>query len=244
MQSIGAPTTSGIRDILVIFLTARHPEDMSKADNTYRIERPMRLQTIAKQLPREKLIPSLELARQNDPTNSEMSYWLGVHLLQGDSSDVSDLRWNEICYGVDTLRTATELNPTDARAHYHLGMSIATRHKYAMQTRRVHLLPPPGEAAAALINAFETAIELENVCIEAGCKNGINLPAAYFALGDFMGRLKNHHKALEYLSQVESAISTSGDTEEDWAKSMLEEVSAVTNFCKAELQKQQDLSAV
>ena len=69
LQWIGAPTTSGIRDILVIFLTARHPQDMLKADNTYRIERPMRLQTIAKQLPRDKLIPSLELARQNDPTN-------------------------------------------------------------------------------------------------------------------------------------------------------------------------------
>jgi hypothetical protein len=72
----------------------------------------MRLQTIAKQLPRGKLIPCLELARENDPTNSEMSYWLGVHLLQGDSSDESDLRWNEICRGVDTLKTATELNPT------------------------------------------------------------------------------------------------------------------------------------
>jgi hypothetical protein len=108
----GAPTTSGIRDILVIFLTARHPPDMSTAKNTYRIERPMRLQTIAKQLPRGKLIPCLELARENDPTNSEMSYWLGVHLLQGDSSDESDLRWNEICRGVDTLKTATELNPT------------------------------------------------------------------------------------------------------------------------------------
>ena len=101
----------------------------------------MRLQTIAKQLPREKLILCLALARENDPTNSEMSYWLGVHLLQGDSSDESDDRWKEICRGVENLESATKLSPTDARAHYHLGMAIATRHKYAMRTRRAHLLP-------------------------------------------------------------------------------------------------------
>lgn len=160
---------------------------MSKAGETYRIERPMRLQTIAKQLPRDKLIPCLELAKEHDRFNSEMSYWLGVHLLQGDTSDESDLRWDEICRGVAALEAAAQLNPTDARANFHLGMAIATRHKYAMRTRRAHLLPPPGVAAEALINAFESAIELEKVCDDAGCKNGINLPAAYLALGDFMG---------------------------------------------------------
>jgi tetratricopeptide (TPR) repeat protein len=203
----------------------------------------MRLQTIAKQLPRDRLIPCLELAREHDPMNSEMSYWLGVHLLQGDSSDESDSRWNEICRGVDVLQRATELNPTDARAHFHLGMAIASRHKYAMRTKRAHFLPPPGEAAEALIYAFESAIQLEQVCDEAGCKNGINIPAAYLALGDFMGRLRNYAKALEYLSQVEGAIA-SGESQEDWAMSMLEETASIANFCRSEMQKQQDPSLV
>ncbi|KAL7515621.1 hypothetical protein ACHAXN_013276 [Cyclotella atomus] len=236
----GAPTTSGIRDILVIFLTARHPQDISKSESTYRVERPMRLQTIAKQLPRDKLIPCLELAREHDPLNSEMSYWLGVHLLQGDSSDQSDQRWNEICRGVDVLQTATQLNPTDARAHFHLGMAIASRHKYAMRTKRAHLLPPPGEAAEALIYSFESAIRLEQVCDEAGCKNGINIPAAYLALGDFMGRLRNYPKALEYLEQVEGAIASS-ESEEDWAMSMLEETASISNFCRSEMQQDSSL---
>jgi len=236
----GAPTTGGIRDILVIFLTARHPQDRSRAENTYRIERPMRLQTIAKQLPREKLIPCLVLARENDPKNSEMSYWLGVHLLQGDSSDESDDRWKEICRGVENLESATKLSPTDARAHYHLGMAIATRHKYAMRTRRAHLLPPAAEAAASLIAAFESAVRLEKRCERAGCKNGINVAAAYLSLGDFMTRLKNYSKALEYLCQVESAIKDAGDIEENWATSMLDEVSAITDFCRAELHKKED----
>jgi tetratricopeptide (TPR) repeat protein len=200
----------------------------------------MRLQTIAKQLPRDKLIPCLELAREHDPLNSEMSYWLGVHLLQGDSSDQSDQRWNEICRGVDVLQTATQLNPTDARAHFHLGMAIASRHKYAMRTKRAHLLPPPGEAAEALIYSFESAIRLEQVCDEAGCKNGINIPAAYLALGDFMGRLRNYPKALEYLEQVEGAIASS-ESEEDWAMSMLEETASISNFCRSEMQQDSSL---
>lgn len=123
-------------------------------------------------------------------------------------------------------------------------MAIATRHKYAMRTKRAHLLPSPGEAAETLIYAFETAIQLENVCDEAGCKNGINIPAAYLALGDFMGRLKNYHKALEYLSQVEGAITATGDLDEEWASSMLDEVASVANFCRTELQKLQDPSLV
>ncbi|KAL7477090.1 hypothetical protein ACHAW6_002903 [Cyclotella cf. meneghiniana] len=67
-------TNGGLHDILVIFITARHPQDRSKADNTYRKERPMRLQTNAQQQPREKFILLLELARENNPANGEMNY--------------------------------------------------------------------------------------------------------------------------------------------------------------------------
>ena len=135
----------------------------------------MRLQSIGKELDRDKLIPSLCLARDNDPTNSEVPYWLGVHLFQGDMNDESDERWAELSQGVESLKVSTLLNPADARAHYHLGMAISTRHKYAMRTKRAHLLPPAKEAGESVIDALETAIRLERKCAEAGCENGINL---------------------------------------------------------------------
>jgi len=187
----GAPTTSGIRDILVIFLTARRPETPINNEYTYGIETAMRLQTMAKELPREQCLRGLELARSYDPLNSEMSYWLGVHLLQGDPNDPSDERWEEICQGVQSFERSIVLNPADARAHYNLGMALSERHKYAMRTRRMHLLPPPQEAAESLINALETAIQLEIKCDEAGCSNGINIAEAFLTLGDFVLRLKN-----------------------------------------------------
>ncbi len=59
-----------------------------------------------------------------------------------------------------------------------------------------------------------------------------------------MTRLKNYSKALEYLCQVERAIKDVGDFEENWATSMLDEVSAITDFCRAELQKKEDTSLV
>lgn len=240
----GAPTTSGVRDILVIFLTARRPNMAHSDENTWGIERAMRLQSMAKELERSKLIPSLRLARTNDPSNSEVPYWLGVHLVQGDMNDPSDERWSEICEGVESLRLSTLLNPADARAHYHHGMGISTRHKYAMRTKRAHLLPPAKEAADSLINSLEAAIRLEGKCDEAGCKNGLNLAAAYLALGDFMARLKDFDKAISYLNQVEKSIVNSGDTEANWANSMLQEVSSVLEYCERESAKKAESSLV
>ncbi|KAL9183563.1 hypothetical protein ACHAXT_004419 [Thalassiosira profunda] len=239
----GAPTTSGIRDILVIFLTARRPLHVENDANTWNVERAMRLQSIAKEeLSREKLLPSLQLARENDPVNSEVPYWLGVHLIQGDMSDPSDARWKEICRGVESLQASALLNPADARAHYHLGMGISTRHKYAMRTKRAHLLPPPKEAAESLVEAFETAIQLERKCERAGCQNEINCAAAYLALGDFMARLKSFDKAMPYLNQVETTIREAGDIGENWARNMLEEVDGMLAYCEKESAKKKETS--
>ncbi|KAL7543635.1 hypothetical protein ACHAXR_012933 [Thalassiosira sp. AJA248-18] len=238
----GAPTTSGVRDILVIFLTARRPESTESDENTWRIERAMRLQSIAK-MHRDKLIPALQLARSNDPANSEVPYWLGVHLIQGDIYDPKDVRWEEICQGVDSLKLSTVLNPADARAHYHHGMGISTRHKYAMRTKRAHLLPPAKEAAEDLINALESAIRLEGECEKAGCSNGLNLAAAYLALGDFMARLKSFDRAITYLNQVEGSIR-SGDIDKNWSQSILQEVSGMLEYCQKESAKKSEASIV
>ena len=240
----GAPTLSGIRDILVIFLTARRPETPLKSEYTYEIETAMRLQTLAKELQRNQRIRALELARSYDPMNSEMSYWLGVHLLQGDSENSTDERWEEIRRGVETLEAAIALNPADARAHYHLGMAISTRHKYAMRAKRAHLLPPAAIAASRMIEAFEEAIRLEKKCEEAGCKNEINVAAGYLTLGDFMARLRSFEKAIKYLSQVERALVEGGDIDEHWAIGMLEETIRVMTYCEAESAKKIEIPLV
>jgi tetratricopeptide (TPR) repeat protein len=234
----GAPTTSGIRDILVIFLTARRPEIPLHNEFTYGIETAMRLQTMAKELQsRADLIRTIDLARSYDPMNSEMSYWLGVHLMQGDSDNPSDERWEEVCRGVEALEAAIELNPADARAHYHLGMAISARHKYAMRTKRAHLLPPAADAAGRIIEAFEEASRLESKCEHAGCKNGINIAAGYLSLGDFMARLRSFEKAIKYLSQVEITLGNAGQLDEPWARGMLEEMQRVKTYCESESAK-------
>jgi len=240
----GAPTTSGVRDILVIFLTARRAVKSDNREHAWRIERAMRLQSIGKELDRDKHISSLRLARGNDPTNSEIPYWLGVNLIEGDMNDESDERWTEISQGVESLYQSTMLNPADARAHYHLGMAISTRHKYAMRSKRTNLLPPAKEAGENLINAFETAIRLERKCLKAGCENGINLSAAYLALGDFMARLKSFDKAIMYLKQVEAAIEEAGDRDKGWAESMLDEVSSILEYCNGEIAEKMKPSLV
>lgn len=195
----------------------------------------MRLIPIAKELPGDKLVSCLELAQRNDPTNNEVPYWLGVHLLQGDPDDPSEERWADICRGVDTLQLSTRLNPADARAHYHLGMAICTRHKHAMRTRRAHLLPPAEDAADSLIGALETAIRLERRCAAAGCDNELNVAAAFLALGDFVLRLGEFEKARAYLAQVEDSIEGAGAMDEPWAQDMRQQVSSMLEYCQRQL---------
>ena len=227
----GAPTLSGIRDILVIFLTARQSEKSEIDELTWRVERAMRLTPLAKELTRDKLVPCLKLATRNDPTSHALPYALGVHLTQeGDMDDPSNERWEEICQGVESFERSIVLNPADARAHYNLGMALSARHMYAMRTRRMHHLPPPQEAAESVINALETAIELEIKCDEAGCSNGFKLAEAYLTLGDFILRLKNFVLARTYLNQVEDSIKRAGDINEDWAQSMLQQVSSMLDY--------------
>ena len=239
-----APTISGVRDILVIFLSARRTEPELTDDKTWRIERAMRLQSMGQELERDKMIPVVRLARSNDPLNSECPYWLGVHLVQGDINDPSDERWADICEGLESLQLATEMNPADARAHYNLGMAISYRHKYAMRSRRAHLLPPAKEAADALIKAFDSAIRLEGICEQAGCSNDINLAAAYLSLGEFMARLQRYEKAIPYLNQVEETVRHSGDIDQGWAKHMMGEAASILEYCSEEIAKKNESSLV
>ncbi|KAL7477091.1 hypothetical protein ACHAW6_002904 [Cyclotella cf. meneghiniana] len=51
---------------------------------------------------------------------------------------------------------------------------------------------------------------------------------------DFTSHLKNHSKSLEKLCHVKSAMRAVGYFEVSWAASMLEEVSAMTNVCRAD----------
>ena len=136
-----------------------------------------------------------------------------------------------------TLEAAAELNPADARAFYHLGMAISTRHKYAMRTKRAHLLPPAADAASRMIETFEEAIRLEKICEEAGCKNGFNVAASYLTLGEFMARLRNFDKAMEYLSLVEGALASAGGLDTPWAGGFLEEMNRMKSYCETETAK-------
>jgi len=153
-------------------------------------------------------------------------------------TDTSEDRWREICRGVESLEDSTQLNPFDARPHYHLGMAISARHKYAMRTGRDDELPSHEEAAESMIHALETAISLERRCLYYNCPNGINIGAAYLALGDFMLRLKSLDKAMSYLNFVEGAIQESGDTEEEWARGMMDEATSMINYCNEEMNGQ------
>jgi acyl-CoA reductase-like NAD-dependent aldehyde dehydrogenase len=47
-----------------------------------------------------------------------------------------------------------------------------------------------------------------------------------------------------YLKQVEAAIEEAGDTDKEWAQSMLEEVSSILEYCHSEIAEKMKPSLV
>lgn len=99
----GAPTTAGIREILVLFVTSMEPSMIERsrhvremADSTVRLE-------------------ANRLAAHVNPDDAEAHFWTGLHFLQPESLKES----------IRYLERAAQLCPTDSRTFLYLGIAYS-----------------------------------------------------------------------------------------------------------------------
>jgi hypothetical protein len=173
----GAPTTEGIRDILVLFLTTRQD---SKATG---IERGHRLKALIERSPIPVRIDCLKLAIKENPLDGEAFMWIGLYELNGDGKDPASVqRWNEINSSVEHLKTAAYLSPCSGRVRYFLGMALDARVNILIQFRDDDDKFVVEKEMKDVVDELEKCLQIESECKKAGCNNDIDEAAVLLKL--------------------------------------------------------------
>ena len=221
----GAPTRSGTRDILVIFLTQK--KSLQKDFNG--IERSFQLKLKARELEQRSMaLRCLDLAIEKSPFDAQAHFWKGFNLIQGKGDEGWLARWKELCYGAHHLETARACAPFDAKISCYAGMAYRQRWMFS-QKHDTNLYQDDVDNAA---NCLERALSLH----EHYCNHGIssdfgdNANTARITLAEVYLQQEQYNKASGFLS------STLAE-EPSLSESMKQHVSKLIAECNQQLDK-------
>ena len=257
----GAPTSSGTRDILVIFLTQRRAD---KAPSFSGIERSFHLKLKARELPsahRGTALRCLDMAIEENPLDAQAHFWKGFHLMQGmqqerttttaEDSVAADAaateeeeqqRWQEIDRGVYHLVRATECAPFDANMNCCAGTARRQRWMFAQRTQR---LQNGEEDEIGEVTGASGFLERALVLHEHYKRHGISsdfgdkkAAAARLTLGEIYAQLERYNDAVECLTRIIEGFdspgvdSDGGGDDETVSEAMAKHVSGLIAHCQ------------
>ena len=181
----GAPTTGGIRDILVFFLTTRQG---SKATG---IERGHRLKALINKSPIHVRMNCLKMAIEENPFDGEAFMWLGFYGMCGNGMNSSSIeRLNELNASIENLKKAASLSPCCSRVRYFLGKALDARVKLCAEVSVDQEFDAKREKEDA-IKQFERCLDIEAEYKRAGCTNDIDEAGVLLRIGDLKQQLGN-----------------------------------------------------
>ena len=217
----GAPTSKGIREILVFFLTARRV-----GGSCSNVERSFYLKEMAEYEENSFKLQCLQLATQQDPLDAEAHFWSAFYLLNGDPS------YEDVELGIDYLESAARLCPSDARTLVLLGSAYSTRWAMAREAGRLNLHCE--EEMEKTVAVLTRALHLEKRCTAVGCNEDTNVAAALLILGEIFVDKERYHEAIQYLKKVETALEQH-HCPQHIKSSMLASASELMDECKIRL---------
>ena len=253
----GAPTRSGTRDILVIFLTQRRVETestKSKPSPLFNgIERSFQLKLKARELPivhRDMALRCLDLAIQESPFDAQAHFWKGFHLIQGgpqheNDADEEQQRWQEIHRSVYHFELAKECAPFDAKISCFTGTAYRQRYMFAQKNQR----EPPGQGFShardeddllRAASCLERALLLHENYRTHGISSDFedNAITARLTLGEVYMQLERYGDAISCLSSIFE--SSSDETEKEPSPSseaMRQHIAMLIDHCHHQQQK-------
>ena len=212
----GALKTSGIREILVFFITTRQSKINPRAPG---IERSFYLKSfvckylerrvLQKPIPQHLVIDCLFKAVQETPKDGEGYFWLGFQMFQNKYGE----SWDAVQIGIKCLEMSTALCPCDASFHYYLGIAYLKRWNLAERKgmkQNEYLIE--AEEKEKCISSLERALELESEYCLAGCSDSfVDKVMVYFTLGQIYFSMKRHDIALSFLEKVTADTNTKDD---------------------------------
>ena len=241
----GAPTRSGTRDILVIFLTQQSAPSQTRFNG---IERSFQLKLKSRELPpeqREMALRSIDLAIEKCPLDAQAYFWKGFYLIQGGpppmpresdsetsgTDTVREHRWEEIRQSIDCFEKAKECAPFDAKISCYASMAYRQRWMLAQ-------LQKPEEQRGEDLEKAAIYLERALLLHENYRKHGIssdfddNANTAKITLAEVYLQQKRYQSAMEFLS----SILDHEEKEPSMSEAMRQHILKMSDHCNQQLE--------
>jgi tetratricopeptide (TPR) repeat protein len=207
----GCVTTEGVRDIMVLFITARQIEPTAQtAASTIpivapRMERVGRIRNEARaatDVAEKRLFNAM--AVKEAPHDGDAWSNLGASLLL-DSENLAEDQARQLIYlALQCIRRATALLPYDSRIRNNLGLSFS-------RIKEMQVDDAIDTESAELVKqtelAFFAATKLDTLCDRAGCDVGPDLAVSLLNLGLLYANRDDFARAVQVLSQIKEPVS-------------------------------------
>ena len=233
VRHAGTPTTSGIREIVVFFLTLRETGASIGAPPVERAFH-LKMNSKTKDMARPAALKCLDLAIGERPEDGEAHFLKGVEMMRNPSKQESvEYRWQEINESVFHLQRAKELAPFDARIKCFAGMAKKTRFAFAQRTGQEEFANNGNKDLESAMTNLEDSIFLHDIYLKFGISSDFDVATAILSLGEVFAQLERYQDAIQCLVQLESKARFADD---DVTELTVMRTKALIGHCEKELE--------
>lgn len=248
----GAPTRSGVREILVFFLTMRPYGLPPRAPP---IERAFHLKIAAKEMTQvSQAITCLDMALKERPMDGEAHFWKGFRLLLQDqqevvgSNDQNDaITIRRIQKSIHHMQRAQECAPFDARIHCFAGMAYKRMLDFKYNRKRTEtslegLRPEDRMVLELSVECFQNAMYLHEKYQQHGITSDFDVVMAIMSFSEVLTRLEKYEEAVGYIAMLQDYMK--GIKEEELLEHVKKHTKELSGYCKDKLSRDCNLSTV
>jgi tetratricopeptide (TPR) repeat protein len=232
MRHAGTPTTSGVREILVLFLTTRQdgeiPSRAPPAERAFHLKINARTHGI----PRQNALKCFDVAIEEKPDDGEAHCLKGLELMRNPIRDASlECRWKELNESLYHLSRARELAPFDARINLFTGMAKKSRLNFALKVGKDKYHLDEKEELEAAMKHIEDAITLHDIYQKFGISSDFDSfsPTAIFSLAEVLAQMHQYKDAITCLGQIESKFKFVDD---ETKRRFIKQKNALVDHCE------------
>ena len=231
----GCVTTAGVRDIMVLFITAQFTSNQTESlslPKAPKMERVARLRNAAQAactLKEKRLINAL--AVKESPRDGECWANLGTSLVQDDIqlSPIEKQKFATIA--LQCIKYATVLLPYDARMQNNRGFILSR-----LKELDTDLNQSEREALDGQIEeAYKSATELNEMCDKAGCDVALDTAVSLLNLGLLYANRNDFVEATQVLSKITTGKPVSEAESNPQRIETFHNAEQLLSFCKKQL---------
>ena len=201
----GVGTTDGLRDILVIFLTASSNSSASNVESTIpNMEKAARLKTSARKkcnncdTLEESILCRMmhqRLALQFSPADGEAWHYIGMSLREHAKTEKDSQALGIMQLSISCLEQAAKLIPCDGRLCNNFGLALETLSTYITATDKTII---SGDQER-IIGYYKRSVRIHQLCEQIGCDVSLDLAMVILNYGLYFANQDEFEHAVKIL---------------------------------------------